>query len=364
MFDRTDEESVFLSFVKEEFVNGRGTKLRSELADKDKVLKYIEKFDITWPNRIFEIKDIESIKEASLPSKFVLKYAHGWSSRGVMLLEKIDGSEKYLELLSQRMLSIQDIIDRQVKVASSFNRENLWIVEEKVSSLIPGKKIPFDYKFYCFQGKVGLVVQIDRNTNPPKVCLFNGDFFPLRHKKDYILRSKNAQMGIHLIPYRAEEMLFWAKKLSMETDSPFVSVDLYDGGKGVCFGEFTFSPGGTFKRMWVFSEAYINKLDNMFVVAQKKIDDGVAKDIDSYNTVSLPLAVYGEYAAYHLNNGPRGSARMAEYFNDLATHQNGSDKQWYQHVSKAWNEIHSIAKNQQLNQLKDRERFCKSQNII
>ena len=122
--------------------------------------------------------------------------------------------------------------------------------------------IPFDYKFYSFRGQVGLIIQIDRNSGPVKIAMFDGEFRPLKRGADFLLSSR-ARQGVPLIPLHAPEMLWWAQRLSLEADAPFVSIDMFDSPTGPVFGEFTYSPGGTHKRMFTFSHALLDRFDRL-----------------------------------------------------------------------------------------------------
>lgn len=204
------------------------------------------------PKRLAVLENLDSLNGEGLPGIFVLKLANGWSSRGVMIPERT-GPEEFFDHMNLQALNLESIVQIQMEKAEPFTRkEPHWIVEELAIHTLGVGAIPFDYKFYCFQGEVGLVVQIDRNSGPVKVVLFGGDFRPLKLGTDYLLGDA-AKPGVPVVPVNAPEMLWWAQRLSLEADSPFVSIDMFDSPTGPVFGEFTYSPGGTHRWMFVFS---------------------------------------------------------------------------------------------------------------
>lgn len=352
-FDKPDSESPFLSFVRKEYNFGRGSDLRRKLANKETVEELISPLGISIPKKLHFMEDINDLRKIDLPEKFVLKYARGWASRGVMLLTHM-GNRRYFCLLSQRVMNIDEMIETQRRIANSFNNENLWLIEQMVESPISGKPIPLDYKFYCFQGEIGLIAQIDRNSNPPKIALMNGDFTPLRHKTDYVLKTANAQMGIPAVPLYAHDLQEWARILSRFTDSPFVSIDLYDGVSGPSFGEFTFSPGGTHKRMWVYEHQFIEKLDSLFMKAEVDLLENKPSALPRPREPKgshVPAEAYAYLAASVLSGSVRAADRLREY----AEVQENSAAD----LAAAWAEIRDLIKRRHLNSVNDRERFIK-----
>lgn len=352
-FDKPDSDSPFLSFVRKEYNFGRGSELRRKLANKESVESMISPLGISMPKKFHFMEDIREIRTIDLPEKFVLKYARGWASRGVMLLTH-EGNGKYFCLLSQRIMDVDELIENQSQIAKGFNRNNLWFIEEMVESPINGKPIPLDYKFYCFRGEVGLVAQIDRNSNPPQIALMNGDFTPLRHKTDYVLKTVNAQMGIPAVPLHAHDLVEWARILSRFTDSPFVSIDLYDGVSGPTFGEFTFSPGGTHKRMWVYGHNFLQKLDDLFLKAEADLLKGNSSALPGLEVPKgshVPPKAYAYLVASVLGGSVRAADRLREYAE--ANADTTPD------LVRAWSEIRDLIKMRHQNSVKSRHKFLK-----
>lgn len=327
-FDKPDQLSPFLTFVAGEF-KARGTALRRTLSTKTEVQRILKGKSlggttIGLPIQYGVFTSPEQVTSEILGERVALKFAHGWSAKGVMLLERTS-SGRYFDNLSLREWTLGEIRDRQCAIAESFGHpEPAWIAEEFLRGPQPGG-IPFDYKFYMFKGQIGLVLQIDRNSWPPRVAILNGDLQPFVEDRDYKIATENMQSGVPLVPRSAVMLSRWAIELSHMTDAPFVSVDLYDTNSGPVFGEFTFSPGATYKRSIMFSHAVLAELDGLFANAQKQLRGESVKTSQSWSTViqstepnnlvahpRLSPAEYGRIAYYLYNQGGRGGFRLAD----------------------------------------------------
>jgi hypothetical protein len=336
-FDRTPAQSPFLSFVASEF-NQRGTERRGELAQKIISHPFVAELGMRVPQRHGVLDEIESLHDAELPDSFVLKLANGWSARGVMLLER-NGADEYFDHMNLQVHTADSIAAVQRAAALSFRyKAPQWIVEEFVEPLLSSGAIPFDYKFYCFHGEVGLVVQIDRNCSPTKVVLFDGEFRPFKRGTDYLL-AETTKPGVPVIPLHAPEMLWWAQKLSLEADSPFVRVDLLDSPTGPVFGEFTYSPGGTHKRTYVFSHKMLKRFDRLITSPGRPSDHLAHSSLDVRMSLSHPDPSYFKsWAGLAYNGGAKGAERLHTYYKEQAQACSPSDPkfEWYRRLSALW----------------------------
>lgn len=336
-FNRPKIESSFLSFVADEF-RRRGTARRGELAQKIISHPFVENLGMRVPQRLAVLEALDGLADAGLPDLFVLKLANGWSSRGVMILER-QGPDRFFDHMALQSLTLDSIKDIQLEKAASFaTKAPVWIVEELIHHTLGVGAIPFDYKFYCFRGRVGLIVQIDRNTGPVKMALFDGDFRPLRRNTDYVL-SETARPGMPVIPLHAAEMLWWAQRLSLEADSPFVSIDMLDSPEGPVFGEFTYSPGGTHRKIFVFSNDMLDKLDALMDETAPEADALAASPLELRSGLAKPAGLpYRAWAGYAYGGGARGAERLHTFYKDLAV--DGSEDapgyQWYRHLAARW----------------------------
>jgi len=98
--------------------------------------------------------------------------------------------------------------------------------------------IPFDYKFYCFNGEPESIhVSIKRN-NIHYVTFFdlNWKVIPLKY------RAYSNKMPVNIPkPKKLNEMIRLSKKLAK--DFPFARIDFYHNKDIIYFGEITFHPG-------------------------------------------------------------------------------------------------------------------------
>lgn len=334
-FDRSDAESPFFSFVAAEY-HKRGTVRRLELSQKEISHPFVAGLGLRVPARLAALDSLDNIDFEELPGQFVLKYAKGWSARGVMPLERV-APNRYFDHISLRVRDADEVVRVQREVASSFGENPTWLIEEFVKTTVPVGKVPFDYKIYSFNGSIGLVGQFDRNASPPKFQLFDGRFRPLRHGRDYVIKSKNLQPGLPVVPLHAPEMLWWASHLSTKAESPFVSVDMYDSPEGPVFGELTYSPGGVHKRMFVLSHETIDSLDELY--QGRSQDCSLAHpSLEQRKRFARPsLAEFRALSAYFYNSGPRGAFRLAELYREYAVRaDNEAEAMWLKRIAGTW----------------------------
>lgn len=337
-FDRPDAESSFFSFVAAEY-HKRGTARRLELSKKAISHPFVAELGLRVPDRLQVLDSLDDVDFESFPDQFVLKYAHGWSSRGVMPMERVAPS-RYFDHISLRVRNAEEVVSAQKDVATTFGGRSAWLVEEFVPSTVPVGKVPFDYKLYSFNGSVGLIGQFDRNASPPKMQIFDGRFRPLRHGRDYVIRSKNLQPGLPVVPLHAPEMLWWAQHLSTQADSPFVSIDMYDSPGGPVFGELTYSPGGVHKRMFVLSHELIDSLD---VLLSGEAPDCPLKHtgLEERRKFAKPsVAEFRVLSGYFYNSGPRGAFRLAELYRGYAAQADTeAERTWLKRLAGTWQGI-------------------------
>ncbi|WP_168198670.1 ATP-grasp fold amidoligase family protein [Nesterenkonia sp. NBAIMH1] len=348
-FDKTPENSPYLRFLAREF-GRRGTDLRRELSNKTQVHGRLEKLKLNGaglglPQQHHFLKNAEDITPEVLGDKAALKFAHGWSARGVMLLERT-GPESYFDHLSLREMTVEEIREAQKNAAASFRRKKTtWIVEELLAGPQPGT-LPFDYKFYMFQGQIGMVSQIDRNSGPIRNAFFDGNFRPLTNERDFRLSPSKVQPAAPLVPRSAAMLSRWAIELSKLTDAPFVRVDLYDTFAGPHFGEFTFSSGAEFKGTIRFSNALIETFDDLFLDAERRLSGEHVARPDNWSTLiesadeaaltQQPMVGAQEYerlAHYLYNFGELGGFRLAEAQTQLA--EEGADPAINERLARA-----------------------------
>lgn len=335
-FDKPTKESPFLKFTAAEF-RRRGTQQRRELSNKTGVHRLLEDMRlggtrIGLPAQHAVLTSPDDITPEVLGDRTALKFAHGWSAKGVMLLERT-GEDRYFDHMALREWTLDGIRQRQQSVAARFTRkEPAWIVEELIRGSQPGV-VPFDYKFYMFQGQIAMVAQIDRNSSPPRMVKLGSDLKPLIEGRDYRFKAKDLQSGVPVVPRSAVMLSRWAIELSKMTDSPFVRVDLYDAADGPYFGEFTFSSGAEYKRTVTYSHQMIEYFDALLADAEKTLKGEAVESPESWSTLlqsidaevlasqpQISAEQYERFAYFLYNQGSLGGFRLAEAQEQLADH--------------------------------------------
>jgi hypothetical protein len=180
----------------------------------------------------------EEIPFSELPSKFVIKTNHGCGYNIIV---------KEGEQLDQAKV----IIRLNKWLSENFCQDRYWGIEWAYKNIRPkifietflddNGKVPLDYKFFCFSGRVEFIlITFDRHEDPFEKH-FDRDFTPL-----------DLWNGCRQFPGRVErpknfaQMLDVSEKLAGGFD--FMRVDLYNVDGQIFFGELTSYPGGGLAR--------------------------------------------------------------------------------------------------------------------
>lgn len=197
----------------------------------------------------------KSIDDVKPRDSFITKPTQGCSCRGVFPLVK--KKDKYLNLFNNELKSWNDW---KVEFKKGNHAQSLW-TEELLNPL------PFNWKFYTFNGKIGLITQY----------ILTGSIYLVKYwwnwecinkfinpgSKKYI-KTNGLEVSQHITELEAT-----AIKLSKEIKYPFVRVDLYETKKGIYFGELTPHPGaGSVDKI---SDYYDNAMGEMWEEAEKEL---------------------------------------------------------------------------------------------
>ncbi|MBN1332813.1 MAG: hypothetical protein JW971_03530 [Synergistales bacterium] len=214
--------------------------LFSILADKYKARGYIRKTigneraeDILVP--LYHVtSDPETLPFDTLPSEYMVKANHGCG----WILPVEDGDELDREKVIKKARKWLRTVFGVNLLEWAYSGITPLIMVEKL--LKENGKIPRDYKFFVFSGKVAffLVIQ-DRFTNP-SVLFFDRNMDPLNVRTNW---AKGPEI---LKPPGFEEMVCLAEELARGLD--FLRVDLYNLNGKIYFGEFTVYPGSATSR--------------------------------------------------------------------------------------------------------------------
>jgi len=182
----------------------------------------------------FVTDDPEKIPFDTLPDRYVIKTNHG--SGWVIPVE--DG----------RAVDRREVVQRCRKwLQTTYGQRRMEWAYRSIKPLVYGEeyllengKIPTDYKFLVFGGKVRLVfVCYDRFGKPSDA------FFDERGNRLYIGGKREAKNGLELPP-NIGEMTAIAERLASPFD--YLRVDLYSFDGKIRFGEMTLYPAsGTYR---------------------------------------------------------------------------------------------------------------------
>ncbi len=137
------------------------------------------------------------------------------------------------------------------------------------------------YKFYCFYGEVGLILESDRIPKL-KRCWYDADLNMVNTGKYVSTASRAGKDGL-------KELLELAKSISLEIPAPFVRIDFLKQGDDVYLGEFTPAPGG-FHR---FNHTWDTNLGEMYHKAMTRLscDVSMGKVFSKYQSLTKSEAV-------------------------------------------------------------------------
>jgi hypothetical protein len=177
-------------------------------------------------------ESVEDVEWSLLPEKFVLKCNHG-SGYNIICTNKKNF----------------DIEEAQRKLRS-WMKQNYWKEYAEVNYKDIQKKIicekyldtnqgflPYDYKFYCFNGKVQAVLVIMNRGGDTQGVFMSPEWKLISYVDKYIPSNIIPEK-----PSSLKTMIEASEKLSQPF--PFVRVDFYDYNNRAIFGEMTFTPAG------------------------------------------------------------------------------------------------------------------------
>ncbi len=181
--------------------------------------------------------DLTQISWSSIPKPFIVKPTHT-SGQGATIYDQAD-----LELFLEKGVHRKWSLIRHDR----FNREWAYsliepriIIEKMVKT---SKGIPWDYRFYVFDGTVRLIEINIREDGKGYSSLLSPDWELLDIRDPLFLPPYPNTIPR---PCRLADMLEIASDLGREHD--FVRVDLYADENWIKFGELTFYPAGGYER--------------------------------------------------------------------------------------------------------------------
>ncbi|HZY67526.1 MAG TPA: ATP-grasp fold amidoligase family protein, partial [Devosia sp.] len=240
------------------------TSLTTYGASKSNARRVAEETGVRLPRLYAEFPSYADIALSGLPDRFVLKSDILSSRKGVyLMLRQGDG---YHDLFTKRTFTeaeLRDDLEGRVQ-----GWQGTILAEEFVRGE-NGDGIPFDYKMYTFEGVVRHINQVNRNTDPPSIVFFDGDFEPVEPHRIARL-SHRMQPGKPVRPANWEQLLETAGRIARHIDAPFVRVDTYTTGDDVVLGELTLRPGGFYRGLWQLADELDVELGTYYSLAYRR----------------------------------------------------------------------------------------------
>lgn len=250
------EYSIFRDF----FSHQKKYNIEDIINDKVKAINFAHSLNIPVP-KIYQ-NDIEKHEINFELKNIVLKPTYGHTSINVYII-----NDNSIHSVEKREKIDLETLKKEVKDSPYKN----WMVEQ----YIPGyknKTIPYDIKLFCFYGVVELILIIDRNDEKLRHEWLNGDFKPVNTGRfnDSLFTSN----------FKNSVVVDFAKKLSLNTPTPFLRIDFLASENEIYFGEITPRPG----HFHEFNIETDSKLGNSFIAARARliIDLLEGKTFDMY----------------------------------------------------------------------------------
>lgn len=211
------------------------TPVKTKLADKYLVRDWVkEKIGDNYLIPLLGVYDrFEDIDFNILPNQFVIKCNHGC---GYNIIVKDKQQVDYGEIKSKLYKWMNENFGFKVGLELHYRDiERKIIIEEYIENKASGGDL-YDYKFWCFNGKVKYIQFLsERNTDGLKMAFYDKEWVKQNFVYSYPLDSKTIKR-----PDNLQEMIALAEKLSEGFNH--VRVDFYrmDDGR-IFFGEMTFT---------------------------------------------------------------------------------------------------------------------------
>lgn len=197
----------------------------------------------------------------------VIKPVWGHGNLGVFLLELQKDSICFYDHMRHKKFSANDLIDEfYSETTGKCSRQVL--VEEVVDNYDDSFFVPLDFRMFCVNSKVELIMQ--RNVNKgrdPK--LWESVYYDDNWSIVNAVKGRKASLDLKCPPLKiGAELMEVATRLSKKIPLPFIRVDLYASSNGVFFGEFTAAPG-TYKR---FTDEWDFKIGKSIAASELMLD--------------------------------------------------------------------------------------------
>ena len=224
--------------------------------DKRNSYHFVEKLGIDIPN-----VDEAHYTVNTLPKRkgIVVKPVDAAGARGVYLIHDFDDIfdvKNSITISSWENLKLS--MEKDLETGAVDRDE--WMIEELIYENRREKVPARDVKFYCFYGKVGIILEIVRE---PEVrhCWWNAE-------RKRVTTGKYDESLFNGLGVTEEEVKM-AEQISKKIPAPFIRIDFLRGEDGLIFGEFTPKPGNYDE----FDDETDRILGDYFLKAETKLID-------------------------------------------------------------------------------------------
>jgi len=231
-----------------------GTLPEWPLDDKRLAYDFAKRMNLTIPTI-----DEQTYTKDTIPFKegTVIKPVDGAGSRGVYLVHT---ANDLYDVKRSQQLDNWDALIRAIEddLQTDAVANDQWMVEQLIYENRYEKSPARDMKFYCFYGKVGIILEIIRDPEV-RQCWWTADGKRISTEK----YDETLFKGVGV----TEEELDMVSELSAKIPAPFIRIDFLKGEDGLVFGEFTPKPGNYDE----FDEKTDKWLGDYFIDAQGRL---------------------------------------------------------------------------------------------
>lgn len=226
------------------------------LDDKLSAYQFVDALEVKRP---WTSEEIYPLEELPKKEKIAIKPVDGAGSRGVYLIYSF---RDIVDIKRQKKLSSWEELLESMKqdLDTGSVASDEWLIEELIVGDARDSIPANDIKFYCFYGKVGLVLEINRY--PELMYAWwtrSGERLRTGKYDGYLFRGDGV----------TEKEIALAESISKEIPAPFIRIDFLRSADGLVFGEFTPKPGNYDE----FSNETDQRLGDLFLEAEARLEE-------------------------------------------------------------------------------------------
>lgn len=254
-----------------------GTLPEMLLDDKKVAYRFMNRLNIRTPEISERTYTLEEIPEKN---GIAIKPNDGAGARGVYL---VYNNNDIIDIKQSKTIANWQVLRKNMErdIESGRVSNNEWFFEELILE-DKDKKIPArDIKFYCFYGKVALILEIVRYPEI-KHCWWtaSGERIGTGKYDESLFKGQgvtNAEIEM-------------ATAISAEIPSPFIRIDFLRSDEGLVFGEFTPKPGN-YDEFDIPTDKW---LGDYFIEAQGRLTNDLINGKEFIHYTNLKTNVYSQ----------------------------------------------------------------------